>query len=840
MSDSSPTAPDAKLGKGKLLGLTPVQWVILAIILGGAGYLSFWGFGQIFGKEEASASRQLFPVRRGDIAETVSTNGSVAYATRETLTFGAPGTVGNIAVTEGQTVAKDAVIATLDSGTLSTLNRAIKEAELSARTAEEKVSALQEPADALAMAQAEADLTTAQNALKDAEKATDVSLVRALADAEAVLSTAREKVSDLQSPADTLVMAQADADLITAQNALKDAEKATDVALVRALADADAALSAAQTKFDDLSAPSAAAIAVAVAEVTQAKAAAKTAEENLASVSGGVAMTRASDNLRTAQQSLANVQVDYSVASKSRDDKVSTAKTALDDAQTKYRSTFMAWTGVRPDATQIAKDPQELIASWGTTYDLLIKNSAADSGPLIDNPATPWNEQILYLWTHLLPVPVVGACSTPVASTMRCMQGEIETTWKAVATTSTAYDTAVSQQATLVNAAKNAVTKAEDALDAAKRTVDELSDATTLQARNADVSVARSRLVVAQDKLTTASKVDTVALAAAKAQLDEIKAKLATAKDFLARGAEGRKTNIALAKARIASAVDKLADLRAVGKDTLAIALAQAQLSEAKARLNLTQDTLAGATIRAPFAGVVGAFSVDEGQSVGVNTAVVEIVDRSVLVVNAVVDEIDVLSIGVNAAASITMDALSGRVLQGTVSEIGEAANSQNGVVNYPIEVKITVPQGLSLREGLSATASVTIRSEQNALLVPVQAVGGSFTRPTVILVRGGKEQITEVQLGISDESWVAVLLGIQDGDQVVIENSTTAVADTRLQRQGQLGQGQLLGGSTGQGQNQIFIAPGGGQFGGQGAGGQRQQPGGGAPQPGGTQRGGR
>ncbi|MSQ07706.1 MAG: efflux RND transporter periplasmic adaptor subunit [Dehalococcoidia bacterium] len=785
MSDSSPTAPDAKLAKGKLLGLTPVQWVILAIILGGAGYLSFWGFGQIFGKEEASASRQLFPVRRGDIAETVSTNGSVAYATRETLTFGAPGTVGNIAVTEGQTVAKDAVIATLDSGTLSTLNRAIKEAELSARTAEEKVSALQEPADAL-------------------------------------------------------VMAQADADLITAQNALKDAEKATDVALVRALADADAALSAAQTKFDDLSAPSAAAIAVAVAEVTQAKAAVKTAEDNLASVSGGVAMTRASDNLRTAQQSLANVQVDYSVASKSRDDKVSTAKTSLDDAQTKYRSTFMAWTGVRPDATQIAKDPQELIASWGTTYDLLIKNAAADSGPLIDNPATPWNEQILYLWTHLLPVPVVGACSTPVASTMRCMQGEIETTWKAVATTSTAYDTAVSQQATLVNAARNAVTKAEDALDAAKRTVDELSDATTLQARNADVSVARSRLVVAQDKLTTASKVDTVALAAAKAQLDEIKAKLATAKDFLARGAEGRKTNIALAKARIASAVDKLADLRAVGKDTLAIALAQAQLSEANARLKLTQDTLAGATIRAPFAGVVGAFSVDEGQSVGVNTAVVEIVDRSVLVVNAVVDEIDVLSIGVNAAASITMDALSGRVLQGTVSEIGEAANSQNGVVNYPIEVKITVPQGLSLREGLSATASVTIRSEQNALLVPVQAVGGSFTRPTVILVRGGKEQITEVQLGISDESWVAVLLGIQDGDQVVIENSTTAVADTRLQRQGQLGQGQLLGGSTGQGQNQIFIAPGGGQFGGQGAGGQRQQPGGRAPQPGGTQRGGR
>ncbi len=769
MAVSSPAAPGGKTTGMKLLGLTPIQWVVMAVTLGGAGFLGFWVFGQFFGKEEASASRQLFPVRRGDIAETVSTNGSVAYATRETLNFGAPGTVGQIAVTEGQTVAKDAVIATLDSGTLSTLNRAIKEAELSVRTAEEKVSDLQKPADALALAQAEADLTAAQNTLKDAEKATDVSLVRGVADAEA-------------------------------------------------------ALSAAQTKVDNLSSPSTMAIASTDAEVAQARAALKTSEDTLAGVSGGVTRARAEDNLRIAQQALANSQTDLKIAEQNRDDKVSTAKTALDDAETKYRSTFLAWTGVRPDAAQITKTPQELIASWGATYDSLVKTAASDEGPMLDNPATPWNEQILYLWTHLLPTPIVGACSTPVASTMRCMQGEVETSWKAVSTVRTAYEAAVSQQTTLVNTAKNAVTKAEDGRDATKRAADELANATTLLARTADVSVARARLAEAQDKLATVSKVDAVALAAARAQLDEAMAKLATAKDSRARGQEGRNTNTALAKARVASAGDKLADLRAVGKDALAIALAQAQLTEARARLGLAQDTVAGATIRAPFAGVVGSLSVEEGQGVGVNTAVVEIVDRSVLVVNAVVDEIDVLSIGVNAAASITMDALSGRVLQGTVSEIGDAANSQNGVVNYPIKVKITVPQGLSLREGLSATASVTIRSEKNALLVPVQAVGGSFTNPTVKVVRDGKEQTVEVQLGISDESWVAAQQGIQDGDQVVIENSTTAVADTRLQRQGQAGQGQLLGGATGAGQNQIFIAPGGAQFGGQGTGGTGQR----------------
>lgn len=781
MAASSPAAPGGKTTGMKLIGLTPVQWVVLAVILGGAGFLGFWAFGRFFGEEEASASRQLYAVRRGNIAETVSTNGSVAYDTREILSFGAPGTVGKIAVAEGQTVAKDAVIATLDAGTVATLQRAIKEVELSVRTAEEKAADLQKPADPLALAQAEADVTAAQNALKDAEKATDVSLARAVADAEA-------------------------------------------------------ALSAAQTKVDGLSAPSATAVAASNAEVAQAKAALKTAEDALADVSGGVMRARAGDNLRIAQQALANAQTDLKIADQSREDKVSTAKTALDDAETKYRSTFQAWTGVRPDAAQTTKTPQELIASWGATYDSLVKTAALDEGPMLDNAATPWNEQVLYLWTHLLPTPVVGACSTPVASTMRCMQGEVEASWKAVSTARTAYESAVSLQTTLVNTARNAVTKAEDALDAANRAADELADATTLQARTADVSVARARLAEAQDKLAAASRVDTVALAAARAQLDEAKAKVATAKESLARGAEGRSTNTTLAVARVASAQDKLAELRDVGNDGLAIALAQAQLSEARARLSLTQDTLAGATIRAPFAGVVGSFSVEEGQSVGVNTAVVEIVDRSVLVVNAVVDEIDVLSISANAAASITMDALSGRVLPGTVSEIGDAANSQNGVVNYPIKVKITVPQGLSLREGLSATASVTIRSEENALLVPVQAVGGSFTKPTVKVVRDGKEQTAEVHLGISDESWVAVQQGIQDGDQVVIENSTTAVADARLQRQGQTGANQLLGGAPGTGQerSQIFIAPDGAQFRGQGTGGTGQR------QPGATGAGGR
>ncbi len=739
----------------------------------GGGGGGFWAFGQFFGEDAQSSNRQLFPVRRGDLAETVSTNGSVRYATRETLTFSASGTVGEVFVAEGQSVGKGQEIAALDASAVATLERAVREAEVAVRSAEERLSDLAKPADALALALAEAEVENARAGLRDAERTSDASLRRAVADAASAMNAAQEKV-------------------------------------------------------DSVSKPSALAVALAGAEVAQAKAALRTAEDALGDVSGGAAKARAEQNLQIAQISLSNGRTDLRVAELTRDDKVAAAKTALDDGDVKYLSTVTGWVGVKLTAEQALKTPDDLLASWGVTYDGLV-NAAADSALMADNPATPWNEQVLYLWTHLMPARVVGGCSTPVSAATRCMQGEVEAAWKASTAARTAFDSTSTQQTNAVNAAKNAVTKAEDGLAAAKRAMDDLAGAVTAQARAADVAVAKARLADGDKKIADASRVDAAAVASAKAQLDEARVRLAAASDALGRADRTRESSIAVAKGRLTSAEEKLADMRQIGKDDLALALARAQAAESKARFETARDVLGGAVLRAPFAGVVSAVGVEAGQAVSPLTAVAEVVDSSVLEVDAVVDEIDVLSLRVGAEAAITMDALSGWTLRGTVSEIGGAANSQNGVVSYPIKVRIEVPQGLELREGLSATASVVVRFETNALLVPVQAVGGPISRPTVKAMRGGTEQTVEVELGISDESWVVVSRGLEEGDQVVIETSATASADLRLQRQGAFGQGQTIipGGGQGQGGPQFFTGPGGQWQGGAGqpqGGGQRQQ----------------
>ena len=121
------------------------------------------------------------------------------------------------------------------------------------------------------------------------------------------------------------------------------------------------------------------------------------------------------------------------------------------------------------------------------------------------------------------------------------------------------------------------------------------------------------------------------------------------------------------------------------------------------------------------------------------------------------------------------MDALPGQVLEGTVSAISSAARSQQGVVSYPILIRVQLPDGVQLREGLSATASIVIREERSVLLVPLQALYGTFGQPVVRVISNGRVEERLVVLGNNDDFWVAVREGLAEGDQVVMESSGAA-----------------------------------------------------------------
>ena len=198
-----------------------------------------------------------------------------------------------------------------------------------------------------------------------------------------------------------------------------------------------------------------------------------------------------------------------------------------------------------------------------------------------------------------------------------------------------------------------------------------------------------------------------------------------------------------------------------------------------------------------PMDGVVSLVNVEAGQGITTNTRVIEVVDTTVVEVDGIVDEIDVLFVQVGARTEVIMDALPGQVLEGTVTSIASAGQNQQGVVTYPISTEVRVPEGVQLVEGLSATASIILREDIDVLLVPTQAIYGTFEQPVVLVMSNGSIREQPVALGNSDGFWIVVTNGLQEGDRVAIETAE-ASTDPFAQFRQQIQSGTRPGGGGG------------------------------------------
>ena len=344
-------------------------------------------------------------------------------------------------------------------------------------------------------------------------------------------------------------------------------------------------------------------------------------------------------------------------------------------------------------------------------------------------------------------------------------------------------------------------------------------DAVELEAKRKQVAVAQANLEQAQEDLDALkNEPDAVGVeakqkqvAVAQANLEKIEEDLAALKNEPdAVEVEAKQKQLAVAQASLEKTEEELAELRG-SVDALEVALREADVSSARLALDTALQLMEGATLLAPMAGAVSLVNVEAGQTINANTPIVEIVDSTVVEVDGIVDEIDVLFVREGARAEVTMDALPGQVLEGTVSSVALAARNQQGVVSYPIRIQVQLPEGIQPVEGLSATASIVLREDKDVLLVPLQALYGTFEQPVVRVMNGDRVEERPVVLGNSDDFWVVVGAGLIEGEQVVMETAEITTTQFGFRPTGAFGGGGGFPGGGG------FRGGGGGQQQGQG-----------------------
>ena len=352
----------------------------------------------------------------------------------------------------------------------------------------------------------------------------------------------------------------------------------------------------------------------------------------------------------------------------------------------------------------------------------------------------------------------------------------------------------------MVASARIAVRNAEDALEKAQNPYTELD----IAAANAAVEQAQQQLLDAQTRgpLKIADAEYAVSVASQNyndallrfmnaqitgEELENVRRKLEAAKLDLESVKQSANKAVLDAQKNLVEAQDALSNMTV---DPLEVALNQSNLDSAQATLDNALEQLESAKegypVVAPFDGVVAEVDVAPGDDVNANTVVLKLVDPSVFQVSASVDEIDVSQVQQGQEATISLDALSDVELSGKVSSISAFANSQSGVVSYSITIMVTgIPSGVQLREGMSATATITNQLATDVLLVPTRAISGTSSNPVVTVMVNGKPEVRAVKLGASDDTSTEIVSGLNAGDMVVVTSTSTSSSSSSSGSQG-------------------------------------------------------
>jgi HlyD family secretion protein len=167
------------------------------------------------------------------------------------------------------------------------------------------------------------------------------------------------------------------------------------------------------------------------------------------------------------------------------------------------------------------------------------------------------------------------------------------------------------------------------------------------------------------------------------------------------------------------------------GRATLARALAdddsaRAGVEDAQAALSTDQISLSKASITAPADGVVLTRTVDPGNAVAASLQAVTLFtvaeDLTRLRLWVYVDEADVGSVKVGQDATFTVSAYLSRNFPARVTRVGFGSTITDNVVTYLTYLDVDNAD-LSLRPGMTATATIVATQRKDALLVPNTAL---------------------------------------------------------------------------------------------------------------------
>ncbi|HLA12477.1 MAG TPA: efflux RND transporter periplasmic adaptor subunit [Pyrinomonadaceae bacterium] len=355
-----------------------------------------------------------------------------------------------------------------------------------------------------------------------------------------------------------------------------------------------------------------------------------------------------------------------------------------------------------------------------------------------------------------------------------------------------------------VQNARNAVASAQQGLVVAEASV--ASARQQLVALQMSVDRAQVDLNTAQRELKRYSDLIEAGVAS-RAEYDNARDRFDQAKIAL----ETSRANVESQRIAVKEATER------ANQQKIAVQEARTSVRSSEMRANQQQALLRGQTSQrskatqvSPLNGVVADIPTRVGEyavSQLSTTPLMTIADMSVINVEVNVDETEISNVEVGQPAKVKVDALGDKEIKGVVTQKNPLAvsksDTQGGLSNRvnvqeAKEFKVTVKLeemseelASSLRPGMSATATITTKTKNNVVAVPLESivekaaspsptpsVAGSTPAPApsdrpkslkgVYIIEGNKVRFIEVTTGITGEAEIEVTSGVQKDMEIV------------------------------------------------------------------------
>lgn len=258
-----------------------------------------------------------------------------------------------------------------------------------------------------------------------------------------------------------------------------------------------------------------------------------------------------------------------------------------------------------------------------------------------------------------------------------------------------------------------------------------------------------------------------------------------------------------------------------------------AAVASAKANLSIAAKNLGRTTVVSPIDGVVSLLSIKKGERVVGNsmmagTEMMRVADMSKIEAIVDVGENDIPKVQLGDTALIEVDAYNNRKFRGIVTQIASSVTtasgtstttvSTNDVTNYKVHIRLSPdsykdlidprrPRHFPFRPGMSASADIQTRTNNNVLSIPINAVAtrekgtdnavvgssestdnsdngnnndnadnkadtrssnGDLDEVAFLVMAGDTVKKVKVHTGIQDINYIEIKDGLKEGDQIV------------------------------------------------------------------------